>query len=137
VADRTVSSSRLVAFAGASAMLGLLLIVPFQLWQIDGVISRDIAQLSPPIRPGGNVFFIPPYNGFYLADLIQIDPMLRAPDLLLASRGPRMDAELMRQNWPNAVKVHHVSWAQQWYLGPIDDKKPMPFSFSRVDANQP
>jgi hypothetical protein len=136
VADRSASSSRLVAFAGASAMLGVLLIVPFQLWQIEEIISRDIAQLSPPKRPGGNVFFIPAYHGFYMADLIQIDPMLRAPDLLLASRGPRMDAELMRQNWPNAVKLRHVSWAQQWYLGPIDNKKPMSLSFVPADVNQ-
>jgi hypothetical protein len=113
---------RLVSFAGALTILNLLIIVPFQMHQIDGIISRHQAQLPPPRRPGNNVYFIPGGGGFYMVDMVQIDPMLRDTDLLMLSRGKKLDTELMRQNWPDAVVVNHGYWAQQWYLGP-DDKR--------------
>ncbi len=117
------SQTRLVSFAGASAILSLVFIVPFQMHQIGGIISRHLAQIPPPSRPGNNVYFIPPGGGSYMADMIQIDPMLQDADLLLASRGKQLDTELIRQNWPNAVVVNHGFWAQQWYLGPEEHRR--------------
>jgi hypothetical protein len=58
-----------------------------------------------------------------MSDMIQIDPQLRSPDLLLASRGKKLDAELIHQNWPNAEVINHGFWAQQWYLGPADQRR--------------
>jgi hypothetical protein len=66
------------------------------------------------------VYFIDPRGGSYIADEIQIDPLLRSQDLLLSSRGSRLDAELIRQNWPDAVKWGGGRWVEQWYLGPQD-----------------
>lgn len=117
---------RLSAFAGAAAVLSALLIVPLQLSQIDGIISRHLAQVPPPRRPGNNIYFLDPRGGFYLSDMIQIDPLLRAPDLLLASRGAKLDAALLRENWPHAVLVDRNLWLQQWYLGPNDQRRTTP-----------
>jgi hypothetical protein len=117
---------RLAAFAGAAAVLSLLVVVPLQMTQIERVIARQLAQLESPRRPGNNVYFIDPGGGFYVADMIQIDPLLRDPDLLLASRGARLDAELVRQNWPQAVRVSAFPWVDQWYLGPTDQRRPTP-----------
>src|SRR5205823_3017327 len=50
--DRAQANSRLVSFAGAAAILSLLIMVPFQLNQIDGFISGQLAQLRAPRRPG-------------------------------------------------------------------------------------
>ena len=124
--DRSESHSRLASFACAAVVLSLLVLVPFQANQIHGFISRHLAQLPPPRRPGNNVYFIQPGGGSYMADMIQIDPYLRAPDLLLASRGAVLDADLIRQNWPNAVKLRGGLWEEQWYLGPTDQRRSMP-----------
>jgi len=97
--DRSDAARRLVSFAGAAAILNLLIVIPFQMHEISEVISQHLAQLPPPKRPGNNVYFIHPQGGFYVADMIQIDPLLRERDLLLASRGAELDSQLIRQNW--------------------------------------
>ncbi len=102
---RPESNGRLAAFAGAAAILNLMLVVPVQMIQIDGVIARHSAQLPKPRRPGNNVYFVQARGGFYLADLVQSDPLLRDEDLILFSRGPELDAQLRRQNWPAAALV--------------------------------
>jgi hypothetical protein len=123
MAGRPESSGRLTAFAGAAAILSLLLIVPYQMMQIDDVITRHSAQLPKLRRPGNDVYFIRAGGGFYLADLIQMDPLLRADDLILYSRGPELDSELRRQNWPTAALVERGFGVEEWNLGPKDQRR--------------
>jgi hypothetical protein len=119
---------RLAAFAGAAAMLSMLILIPFQLLQIDHIISRHSAELPPPKRPGRDVYFVKPLGAFYAADLIQIDPFLRDKDLILVSRGADLDAQLRRQNWPGAVLVDRGFGVEEWNIG--EREGPMAFSFS-------
>jgi hypothetical protein len=119
---RTESNGRLAAFAGAAAMLNLMLVFPVQMMQIDGTIARHSAQLPKPRRPGNNVYFVRD-GGFYRADLVQSDPLLRADDLILFSGGPVLDAELRRQNWPTAVLVERGVGVEEWNLGPKDQRQ--------------
>lgn len=128
MSDRAQVNSRLVSFAGAAGILSLLLIVPFQLGQIDRFISDHLAQLGSPKRPGNNVYFIHPLRGFYVADMTQFDPLLRNQDLLLVSHGHELDSKLVQQNWPDAVKVSSGPAADQWYLGSEDQRTPIPGS---------
>ncbi len=121
--ERPESNGRVAAFAGAAAILSLVLIVPFQMSQIDGVISRHLAHLPKPQRPGNNVYFIRASGGFYLADLVQMDPLLRADDLVLFSRGSALDAQLRRQNWPTATLVDRGVGVEEWNLGPKDQRR--------------
>jgi hypothetical protein len=116
---------RLVSFAGATAILSLLILVPFQMSQIERFISAHLAQLAPPMRPGNNVYFVHPLGGFYVADLVQIDPLLCDRDLILISHGAQLDAQLVQSSWPSAVKVSSGRTADQWYLGPEDQRKPV------------
>lgn len=116
---RPESNDRLAAFAGAAAILNLVLVVPVQMMQMDGIITRHSAQLPPPRRPGNNLYFVRD-GGFYRADLIQSDPLLRADDLVLFSAGDVLDAELVRQNWPTAVRVESRLGVEEWNLGPRD-----------------
>lgn len=120
------SNPRLVAFAGAATVLSMLLLVPIQMTQIHGFIARHLAQIPPPLKPGNHVYFLQPSGPGYMADMVQIDPFLRDPDLLLISRGWASDAELMRQNWPNAIKVYAGRWVDEWYLGPKDQRRSTP-----------
>jgi hypothetical protein len=123
--QRPPANLRLVSFAGATAMLSLLIMVPFQMSQIERFISAHLAQLAPPLRPGNNIYFIHPLGGFYVADMVQIDPLLRNRDLLLVSHGAQLDAQLIQSNWPNAVKVSSTRTADQWYLGSEDQRLPI------------
>jgi hypothetical protein len=118
---RPESNDRLAAFAGAAAMLNLVLVVPVQMMQIDSVIVRHSAQLPAP-RPGNNVYFVRD-GGFYRADLVQSDPLLRDNDLILFSGGDVLDAELMRQNWPTAVLVERGLGVEEWNLGAKDQRQ--------------
>jgi hypothetical protein len=124
--DRSEASRRLVSFAGAAAILNLVVVMPFQMHQISEVISQHLAQLPPPKRPGNNVYFVHPRGGFYVADMVQIDPLLRDCDLLLVSHGAELDTRLIRQNWPDAVKIAGGRAADQWYLGPQDRRLSIP-----------
>jgi hypothetical protein len=119
---RPGSNDRLAAFAGAAAILNLVLVVPVQMMQINGIVTRHSAQLPPPRRPGNNVYFVRD-GGFYRADLIQSDPLLRADDLILFSAGDVLDAELVRQNWPTAVLVGRGVGVEEWNLGPKDQRQ--------------
>jgi hypothetical protein len=125
---RSESNGRFAAFAGAAAVLNLLIVVPWQLMHIDGVITRHSAQIPAPQRPGNNVYFIRSDGGFYLADLVQMDPLLRGRDLLLFSRGPELDSELRRQNWPTAVLAASGFGVEEWNLGPKDQRRPSPYA---------
>lgn len=126
MADRSGAQERLDSFAGAAAILSLLIAMPFQMHQIYEVISQHRAQLPPPRRPGNNVYFIHPRGGYYVADMVQIDPLLRERDLLLVSRGAELDARLIRQNWPGAVMLAGAPAADQWYLGSQDQRVAIP-----------
>jgi hypothetical protein len=126
MSNRSDAERRLVSFAGAAAILNLVVVVPFQLHEIDDVISQHLAQLLPPKRPGNNVYFIHPRGGFYVADMIQFDPLLRNRDLLLVSHGAEQDSQLIRRNWPNAIQISSGRAADQWYLGPQDQRVPLP-----------
>ena len=75
------TDSRLISFAGAAAILNLVVVMPFQMHQIGEFIAQHLAQLPPPQRPGNNVYFIHPRGGFYVADMVQMDPLLRDRDL--------------------------------------------------------
>jgi hypothetical protein len=123
--DRSKANPRLASFAGAITLLSLLLIVPFQMSQIEQIVSQHLTQIAPPRRPGNNIYFIHPLAGFYVADMVQYDPLLRSRDLLLVSHGAQLDAQLVRLNWPNAVKVFSGRMADQWYLGAADQRLPI------------
>jgi hypothetical protein len=121
---RSEVDRRLECFVGATCILSVLVIVPFQMHQIEHFISRHLKLLPAPIRPGSNVFFINPAGGFYLVDMIQTDPLLRGPDLMLASRGIGADTEFVRRTWPKAKKAGDGPWGERWYLDPASQGSP-------------
>jgi len=120
------SSGRPTSFAGAAAILSLLVVVPYQMSRVDHFISVHLAELPSVKRPGNNVFFIPTNRGFYLADLIQLDPLLREPDLLFVSHGSLADGEFMQRLWPDAINLNHGGLVQHWQLGDTDQRRPDP-----------
>ncbi len=96
-------SPRLESFAGAAAILSVLILVPLQLHQIDSFIARQMHRLPEPKKPGNDIFIIDLTSGSYIADLIRTDPFLREPDLFLVSSGKAADVDFIKQGWPSAV----------------------------------
>jgi hypothetical protein len=119
MARRDGTHDRLESFAGAACVLSILFLIPFQTLQIDHFITGHLNQLPSPKRPGKNIFLVNAGGSFYLADMIQNDPLLRGPDLFLASRGARANADLMGRLWPNAAKISDGAWGEEWHLGPV------------------
>jgi hypothetical protein len=138
--SEAVAAPRLIAFVGATAVLSLVVIVPLQLGQIDAVIANHLAQVPAPVGPGRNVYFLKPRGGFYLADMVQIDPLLRGRELILATRGAPLDVELIRQNWPDALKIASGAWGEQWTIAPSPPggsaAKDLPFNRLTFDNPQ-
>jgi len=128
MANRLQTDGRLVSFAGASSILSLLLLIPLQMSQINHFITQHLSQLGPPKRPGNNIYFVHPLGGNYLADMIQVDPLLRNKDLFLVSHGAVLDTQMILRNWPGAVRVSSNRAADQWYLGPEDRRQAIPGS---------
>lgn len=118
--ERSETRFKVVSFAGACAILSLVILVPFQLSEIKLFISQHLAQLGPPRRPGNNVYFIRPRGGFYVADMVHMDPYLRDADLFLVSRGSEADASMVLRNWPAAQRISSGPAYEQWYLGVAD-----------------
>jgi hypothetical protein len=121
--DKSDANLKIASFAGACAVLSLVIIVPFQLNEIQQFISQHLAQLGPPGRPGNNVYFIRPRGGFYVADMVQMDPYLGDADLFLVTRGADLDAKMVLLNWPGAVRIGTGRAFEQWYLGPKDQRQ--------------
>jgi hypothetical protein len=124
--NRSDANIKFSTFAGACAILSLVIIVPLQLSEIRQFISQQLAQLPPPRRPGNNVYFIRPRGGFYVADMVQMDPDLRDVDLFLVSRGTETDANMVLLNWPGAQRISSGSAYEQWYLGAVDQRRALP-----------
>lgn len=124
--DRSDEQSRLVSFAGAVAILSIVVLLPWQLAQIESVISRHNAQLPTSRRPGNDVFFVDCCLGFYMPDMVQMDPFLRDQDLILFTNGSDRDALLRQENWPKARLVDRGAGFQEWNLGAEDQRRLLP-----------
>jgi hypothetical protein len=128
MADRSEINGRLASYAGATAILSLLFLIPLQMSQIDQFITQHLSQLAPPRRPGNNIYFIHPLGGYYVADMVQVDPLLRNKDLFLVSHGTALDMQMIQRNWPDAEKVSGNQAADLWYLGAEDRRQAIPGS---------
>lgn len=113
--DRQAFRQRLISFAGCSAILSALLLVPTQLWQMEKFVSTHLAQIPEPQLPGGNFYFINTSAGFYTLDMIQNDPTLMRPDVRMPDRGSKANATIMRRYWPDATKIETGSWGEHWH----------------------
>lgn len=122
LANQPEKPPNLISFAGATATLSLMLLVPFQLYQVNTFVTGYLDQVPSPVRPGNNVYFIDALDGFYLSDLIQFDPLLRNEDLVLAKQPRGLDEALIKTNWPDARRVARGSWGEQWHLGSEDQR---------------
>jgi len=93
-------SKNLSGYLAGCALLGLVVLTPFQALQAERFVSRQRAQL--PAAAGGEtrVLFIDPRGGYFNWDLAQNDPFLRNRVLRLTSQGAEADRAMMAAQFP-------------------------------------
>jgi len=111
-------SRRLVAFAGAAAILSLVFGNGLRAVQIDSFIARHLEQVPRIEAAGKHILMIDTKKGYYTADLVQNDPFLRSDTVRMVSRGAANNAEFMATRWPAARRISSGDWGELWQLGP-------------------
>jgi len=115
-ARNEISSTRLHGYLAACAVLSLVFMTSLRAIQVEDFISRHLAQV--PVAPRGEtrVTIIEPLGGYYLADLAQNDPFLRERSLVLVTRGPSRDADMMSKRFPQYALLHKDRRGSVWGL---------------------
>jgi hypothetical protein len=102
--------------AGALTLGSLLILVPWQLRNIEGFISAQLAQEPAAPTDKRSVVFLYPEQGFYLMDLVQNDPFLRSNSLRMVGKGEREDQEFLNNAHIKAVPLSANSFGQAWLI---------------------
>jgi hypothetical protein len=100
-ASSSKNSRALIRLTSASAVLGLLVIVPYFSWQVYSYIGHHLAQLPTASSGTPRVIIISTAMTYYSQDLVQNDPFLRAPPMRFISHGRKRDEQFMQQRFPN------------------------------------
>jgi hypothetical protein len=101
-----------------AVLLSLVAAVGLRLAQVDGFISRHLAQVPPLVRAvdssRAEVVFMDIRKGFYVQDMVHNDPFLRSPRVLLVYRGPAEAEALMATHFPGYRKEAVGAWGEHW-----------------------
>jgi hypothetical protein len=97
-----------LAIAGyvcGTAILSLLVLTPYFLWQVHDFIGQHLAQLPQAKSGRPQVLVIDPSWGYYAADLVENDPFLREPTIKMVTHGPDADKQMIASHFPGLVKL--------------------------------
>jgi hypothetical protein len=114
----TDDHQELRSMAGWATALSLVAATGLRLVQTESFIAGQLRQVPPltraadPARP--EVVFMDMRRGFYLQDLVQNDPFLRSPRILLVYRGPEEAQALMSARFPGYRREAAGPWGEHW-----------------------
>jgi hypothetical protein len=112
------SSGELRAMAAWGIALSLILATGLRALQVESYIGRHLAQVPPLAvaadRTRPEVVFIEIRRGFYTHDLVQNDPLLRAPRITMVHVPGPGQAELMAKRFPAYRKSAEGPWGELW-----------------------
>jgi hypothetical protein len=101
-----------------AAMLSLLAANGLRLVQVESFIARQLNQVPPLARAASaaqpEVVFVDISRGFYVRDLVQNHPFLRAPRITLVYRGEPDAAALMAEHFPAYRRKEAGAWGELW-----------------------
>jgi hypothetical protein len=101
-------------FVATCALLTLVFGVGWRAWEMDGFVSRLIHQEPPYTGTERRIVIIDPRQSFYGQDLIQNDPWLRGNVIRMFTHGPKLDAKMMAQYFPQMHKVYEHPSGSVW-----------------------
>ena len=121
-AQSASGGTELRAMAAWGLALSLLLANALRLTQVDAFIGKHLEQVPPLARHADGerpeLVFIDIKSGFYTQDMVQNDPFLRGPRIVMLRSSPERDAELVAAHFPGYVKIDEGKWGSLWRPGP-------------------
>jgi hypothetical protein len=92
----------------------LVLCNALRLHQVRTFIDAQLSQIpqAPPARR--EIVMVRINRGYYTMDLVQNDPFLRSPRLMLFSMGEGDETAFLRRHFPAARKVAENETASVW-----------------------
>lgn len=112
VSSGAARNDGLAGYGAATAMAALLILVPLSAFQVEEFMSRHLSQV--PSVAGAAVVILRADSGYYAYDLVQNDPFLRNPIIMMASRGRKADAQMLSGHFPHLKLLHSDSRAFVW-----------------------
>jgi hypothetical protein len=110
-----VNDGEFRAMAAWAIVLSLVLANGLRLVQVEGFIARHLEQVPPLARPAEQeIVFIDLRGGFYSQDLVQNDPFLRSPRLVMVYRDADTTARFMARRFPSYEKRENGRWGERW-----------------------
>ncbi len=108
--------ARLPAMAAWAALLSIPLAVGLRLVQVESFVDRHLGQVPPLATPASEarreVVFVNFRTGFYSQDLVQNDPFLRSPRIIMVH--DEGTETFMKQHFPRYEKAAEGPWGEQW-----------------------
>jgi hypothetical protein len=108
--------------AAWAVVLSLVLANGLRLIQVDSYIVHHRAQVPPLALPADparqEVLFIDIARGFYTHDMVQNDPYLRGPRIIMVGGGGAGQSELMAKRFPGYVLTARGGWGELWSRPP-------------------
>jgi hypothetical protein len=114
----TGQAQTLWRYVAGLAVLSLVLASALRATQIHAYVELHLASRPPLLPDVRQVVFIAFDRHDYAQDLVQNDPFLRSRVWYMASRGPRLDEDLMRRRFPAARRVSLDERGSVWFLQP-------------------
>ncbi|GGP23733.1 hypothetical protein [Silvimonas iriomotensis] len=111
-----VEQTRLKSVVAVLLLGSLFIQLPLQMWQINRIISLDLAQLPTVAPDSKTVMFIRDNAGFYTQDLVQNDPFLRSNHVRLISHGDEADARFVTSLFPGSTLQQRNQVASLWIV---------------------
>ena len=112
------SGGEFLAMAAWGIGLSLVLANGLRAVQVESHIARHLAQVPPLSVPADasrpEVVFIDIRRGFYTHDLVQNQPLLRGPRVVMVHEGGPRQAELMANRFPAYRKSAEGPWGEHW-----------------------
>jgi hypothetical protein len=112
--ERPPASTRFVRLAGALALAGMVVLTPFQLFQIHSYIRDAKLQVPQPPPNTLRLVFVDPHRAYYGQDLVRNDPFLEQPIWVLVSAGEQDERALVHERFPKAVEVGRTHVGTVW-----------------------
>ncbi|WP_313064876.1 hypothetical protein [Paraburkholderia sp. LEh10] len=102
--------------AGSLIICSLLILVPWQLRNIEHHIGTQLARLPDVPSDTRSIVFVSVNRSFFLTDLVQNDPYLRNRSIRMIGSGEREDEEFLRKAHIVAVPLPATDAGQVWVI---------------------
>lgn len=99
-------------------LLSLIVVNGVRLNQMDEFIARHLNMVPPLAKPASasrpELVFVNLSHGFYPADLMQNDPFLRSPRVVLTHSLASPNAALVARHFPGYERIASERWGEHW-----------------------